>query len=67
MPDFSDYSPEVRTAALRFERESGRSIFAEIEERDETMIRLFLILNHYHPADPAPKSLTPLVRRAARR
>ena len=48
-------SPEVRTAAERFELETGRSLDANLGPGpvDERMIELFLILNGYAPRDVA--------------
>ena len=48
-------SPEVRTAAERFERETGRRLDDNIPVGpvDERMLELFLILNGYAPGDVA--------------
>jgi hypothetical protein len=49
--------PAIRAAALRFERETGRSLARELgDERDEAIIGIFLIVNGYppHGADPGP-------------
>ena len=51
MREFSALSPETLAAAVRFERETGRWLVEEIEERDERMVRLFLILHGYHPGE----------------
>ena len=44
-------SPEVRTAAERFERETGRRLDDNLGPGpvDERMVELFLILNGYAP------------------
>ena len=56
--EFPGLTVETRTAAERFERDTGRWVADEIDERDEKMVRLFLILHGYHPGAEAPGDLT---------
>ena len=51
--EFATLSPETRAAIMRYERETGRRIADEIAERDEQMVKLFLILRGYYPRLPA--------------
>lgn len=45
--------PAIRAAALRFERESGRSLANELgDERDQGIIAIFLTMNGYPPDLP---------------
>jgi len=46
---FAALSRETQTAIDRFERDTGRRIADEIAERDEKMVRLFLVLHGYWP------------------
>lgn len=57
--EFPGLTVETRTAAERFERDTGRWVADEIDERDEKMVRLFLILHGYHPGAEAPGDFDP--------
>ena len=57
-PEFTALSPETCAAVERYERDTGRRIADEIAERDDAMVRLFLVLRGYYPRVPisdAPK------------
>lgn len=47
--------PAIRAAAVCFERETGRSLAAEVgDERNEGIIAIFLLMNGYSSLDPDP-------------
>ncbi|KAB2880561.1 MAG: hypothetical protein F9K38_10140 [Pseudorhodoplanes sp.] len=50
-------NPAIRAAAIRFERETGRSLADELyDERDEGIIAIFPIVSGYAPELPGFRS-----------
>ena len=56
---FAALSAETWSAVAHFERETGKHLADEIEERDERMVRLFLILHGYQPREISDADYTP--------
>ena len=64
---FDALSPETWSAVARFECKTGKHLADEIEERDEKMVRLFLILHGYPPREiQTPTTPLPVRRLAVR-